>query len=188
MNIESLEIPDIKLISPSVFSDDRGYFMETFNQRLFNEKIKVTNFLQDNESSSSFGVLRGLHFQEPPYAQAKLMRVITGEVFDVMVDLRSDSQTYGKHVGINLDGESKQILYLPKGFAHGFLVLSKYAVFTYKVDSFFNNKSENTLHWKDETLNIKWPLYENEIILSEKDKNGLLWDEIPNFNLEQWSK
>ena len=186
MSIESLEIPDIKLISPSVFSDDRGYFMETFNQRLFNEKFKVTNFLQDNESSSSFGVLRGLHFQQPPYAQAKLMRVIQGEVFDVIVDLRSDSPTYGKHLEIILNGDSKKMLYVPRGFAHGFLVMSEKAVFSYKVDSYYHPKSERTLDWKDKTLNINWPLSESEILLSEKDKYGLNWNQLPQIDQKRW--
>ena len=186
MNIESLEIPDIKLICPSVFSDDRGYFMETFNQRLFNEKIKVTNFLQDNESSSSFGVLRGLHFQEPPYAQAKLMRVITGEVFDVAVDLRSDSVTFGKHVVVWLNGENKEMLYIPRGFAHGFVVMSEKAVFSYKVDSYYYPKSERTLDWKDKTLKINWPLSESEILLSEKDKYGLNWNQLPQIDQKRW--
>ena len=186
MNIESLEIPDVKLISPSVFSDDRGYFMETFNQRLFNEKIKFTNFLQDNESSSSFGVLRGLHFQEPPYAQAKLMRVIKGEVLDVAVDLRSDSATFGKHTSVRLNGVNKEMLFIPRGFAHGFLVMSEKAVFLYKVDSYYKAKSERTIDWQDKKLNIKWPLSEKEILLSEKDNNGMAWNKIPEFTQKFW--
>ncbi len=186
MNIESLEIPDIKLICPSVFSDDRGYFMETFNQRLFDEKIKVTNFLQDNESSSSFGVLRGLHFQEPPHTQAKLMRVIAGEVFDVAVDLRSDSATFGKHATVLLNGENKEMLYIPRGFAHGFLVMSEKVVFSYKVDSYYHPQSEKSLKWNDRNLNINWPLNKTKIQLSKKDTDGKSWEKINFFETKEW--
>ena len=186
MKIESLEIPDLKLITPVVHRDTRGYFMESFNQKEIGTHINIRNFVQDNESSSSFGVLRGLHFQQPPYAQAKLMRVIEGEVFDVVVDLRADSLTLGKHVVVRLNGESKQLFYIPRGFAHGFLVMSDKAVFSYKVDSYYHQESEWTLDWNDKRLKIEWPLNEQEIQLSEKDRNGMPWEKLNFCNKSQW--
>jgi dTDP-4-dehydrorhamnose 3,5-epimerase len=157
MKIESLEIPDIKLIRPSGFSDERGYFMETFNQRRFNKKIKGTNFLQDNESSSSSGVLRGMHFQEPPYAQGKLRRVITGEGFEVAVELRAESVTFGKQVTVRLNGENKERLYIPRGIAHGFLVMSEKAVFSYKGEPYYHPQSEKSLIWEERNLDKNGP-------------------------------
>ena len=186
MKIESLEIPDLKLITPVVHRDKRGYFMESFNQKEIGTHINIRNFVQDNETYSVFGVLRGLHFQNPPHSQSKLMRVIEGEVFDVVVDLRSDSPTYGKHVALKINGKQKQMLYVPRGFAHGFLVLSENAVISYKVDAYYHPESERTLDWKDKTLNIKWPLSESEIFLSEKDKNGTPWRKLPQFDQKQW--
>ena len=186
MKIESLEIPDLKLITPVVHRDTRGYFMESFNQKEIGTHINIRNFVQDNETYSVFGVLRGLHFQNPPHSQSKLMRVIEGEVFDVVVDLRSDSPTYGKHVALKINGKQKQMLYVPRGFAHGFLVLSENAVISYKVDAYYHPESERTLDWKDKTLNIKWPLSESEIFLSEKDKNGTPWRKLPQFDQKQW--
>ena len=186
MKIESLEIPDLKLITPVVHRDTRGYFMESFNQKEIGTHINIRNFVQDNETYSVFGVLRGLHFQNPPHSQSKLMRVIEGEVFDVVVDLRSDSPTYGKHVALKINGKQKQMLYVPRGFAHGFLVLSENAVISYKVDAYYHPESERTLDWKDKTLNIKWPLAESEIFLSEKDKNGTPWRKLPQFDQKQW--
>ena len=162
--------------------------MESFNQRVIEAQIKIRNFVQDNESSSSFGVLRGLHFQEPPNAQAKLMRVIEGEVFDVAVDLRSDSPTLGKHVALRLNGELKQLFYIPKGFAHGFLVMSKKAVFSYKVDSYYHPLSERSLNWNDKELKINWPLNEYEIQLSKKDFNGISWEKLCFFEKKEWEK
>ena len=186
MKITKAEIPEVLIFEPTIHQDNRGYFMETFNQRLFDKKIKVTNFLQDNESSSSFGVLRGLHFQQPPYAQAKLMRVITGEVFDVVVDLRSDSATFGKHVAVWLNGENKEMLYIPRGFAHGFVVMSDKAVFSYKVDFYYHPQSENSLIWDDRNLNINWPLDKIEIQLSKKDNDGKSWKQINFFKKKVW--
>ncbi|MDP6464309.1 MAG: dTDP-4-dehydrorhamnose 3,5-epimerase [SAR324 cluster bacterium] len=186
MKIESFEIPDLKLITPVVHRDTRGYFMESFNQKEIGTHINIRNFVQDNETYSVFGVLRGLHFQNPPHSQSKLMRVIEGEVFDVVVDLRSDSPTYGKHVALKINGKQKQMLYVPRGFAHGFLVLSENAVISYKVDAYYHPESERTLDWKDKTLNIKWPLSESEIFLSEKDKNGTPWRKLPQFDQKQW--
>jgi dTDP-4-dehydrorhamnose 3,5-epimerase len=160
--------------------------MESFNQKEIGTHINIRNFVQDNETYSVFGVLRGLHFQNPPHSQSKLMRVIEGEVFDVVVDLRSDSPTYGKHVALKINGKQKQMLYVPRGFAHGFLVLSENAVISYKVDAYYHPESERTLDWKDKTLNIKWPLAESEIFLSEKDKNGTPWRKLPQFDQKQW--
>ena len=188
MKIESLEIPDLKLITPVVHRDSRGYFMESFNQREIETHINIINFVQDNESSSSFGVLRGLHYQQPPYAQAKLMRVIEGEIFDVAVDLRADSLTLGKHVAVRLNGETKQLLYIPRGFAHGFLVMNEKAVFSYKVDSYYHHLSERSLDWNDKELKINWPLKVNEIQLSKKDSNGIPWEKLSFFEKSEWER
>ena len=186
MNIKELGIPCVKLITPEIHHDSRGYFLETFNLNKLESCINSGSFVQDNETYSEYGVLRGIHFQSPPYAQSKLMRVIQGEVFDVIVDLRSDSPTFGKHLEIILTGDSKKMLYVPRGFAHGFLVMSEKAVFSYKVDSYYHPKSERTLDWKDKTLKINWPLSESEILLSEKDKYGLNWNQLPKIDQKRW--
>ena len=186
MKIENLMIQDLKLITPSIYQDKRGYFLESFNQQATKKHIKNNHFVQDNESRSNRGTLRGLHFQEPPYAQGKLVRVIIGEVFDVVVDLRSDSSTYGEHVALKLNGKQKQMLYVPRGFAHGFLVLSEQAVFSYKVDAYYNPRSEQTLNWNDKGLNIKWPLAVSDILLSEKDQNGISWEKMPLYDKKDW--
>lgn len=186
MNIKELSIPCVKLITPEIHHDSRGYFLETFNLNKLESCLNSGSYVQDNETYSEYGVLRGIHFQSPPYAQSKLMRVIQGEVFDVIVDLRSDSPTFGKHLEIILTGDSKKMLYVPRGFAHGFLVMSEKAVFLYKVDSYYHPKSERTLDWKDKTLKINWPLSESEILLSEKDKYGLNWNQLPKIDQKRW--
>ena len=163
-------IPDVCIIEPSVFVDDRGYFLESFNLEKFEENMFPIKFIQDNESKSSRGVLRGLHFQKPPYAQAKLVRCIEGCVIDVAVDIRKGSPTYGKHVSVELSGENKRQLFLPRGFAHGFSVLSENAVFAYKVDNRYVPESDSGIRYDDKELNINWRLNEEDIQLSFKDK------------------
>lgn len=164
-------IEGVYIIEPKVFGDNRGYFMETYNEKDFNDAGLNYKFVQDNQSKSKAGVLRGLHFQKN-YPQAKLVRVLEGEVFDVAVDLRKDSATYGKWVGVILSEENKKQLMIPRGFAHGFVVLSKEATFTYKCDEFYHPEDEGGIMWNDEDINIEWP-YDGELILSEKDKKHL---------------
>jgi len=170
MKVTPLKIPDVKLIEPDVFEDERGFFYESFNQQKFNEAIgeKIT-FVQDNHSKSSKGVLRGLHYQEAPFAQGKLVRVIAGEVFDVAVDIRKNSPTYGQWVSEVISAENKKQLWIPEGFAHGFLTLSDYAEFLYKTTAFYSKSSEKTTHWKRNDFDIKWPFLKN-VILSNKDE------------------
>jgi len=164
------EIKDIFLIKPKIHADKRGYFMETYNQKDFEEKGIITEFLQDNMSSSVKGTLRGLHYQIEPFVQGKLVRVTRGRVFDVAVDIRKKSPTFGKWVGQELSEENKYCLYIPPGFAHGFYVLSDKAEFAYKCTAFYNREAERGINWNDPVINIKWPIINNNIILSEKDK------------------
>jgi dTDP-4-dehydrorhamnose 3,5-epimerase len=163
-------IPGLILIEPRVFTDERGYFFESWSKAKFDDLIGAVDFIQDNESKSVKGTLRGLHYQREPFAQAKLVRVIQGSVFDVAVDIRPGSATYGKWAGLELSGENKRQLYIPKGFAHGFLVLSDTAIFSYKVDAPWNKDSEAAIRWDDPTIGIEWPMDVNELILSEKDR------------------
>lgn len=172
MNIIKTDIEGVIIIEPKVFGDDRGYFFESFSQKEFEEKVCKTTFVQDNESKSKYGVLRGLHFQKPPYAQAKLVRVVKGKVLDVAVDIRKDSPTFGKHVTIELSEENKRQLFIPKGFAHGFAVLSEEAVFQYKCDNYYTPQAEGGILWNDPALNIDWKLPIEDVILSEKDKEN----------------
>lgn len=159
------------VISPTVIEDSRGYFFESYNKEKFDNQIGETvNFVQDNQSKSSKGVLRGLHLQTGEYAQAKLVRVLQGKVLDVCVDLRKDSKTYGQHFSIELDTIKKQQLFVPRGFAHGFLVLEDHTIFSYKCDNFYNKASESGVIYNDKTLNIDWNFSEKNVILSEKDK------------------
>ena len=164
-------IPDVYIIEPSVFGDHRGYFLESFNLEKFEENVYPIKFVQDNESKSSKGVLRGLHFQKPPFNQAKLVRCIQGKVMDVAVDIRKGSPTYGKHVAVELSEENKRQLFVPRGFAHGFSVLSETAVFAYKVDNTYSPESDSGIRYDDKELNIDWGLTVAEVQLSEKDKN-----------------
>lgn len=163
------------IIEPDIYYDDRGYFFESFNQKKFDTYMK-TSFIQDNESKSSFGTLRGLHIQKPPYTQAKLVRVVTGKVLDLILDLRVDSKTFGKHLAIILSQENKRQIFVPRGFAHGFIVLSQEAIFTYKVDNIYNRDSEFGISYNDLTLNIDWIISPKEIQVSAKDST------LPNFN------
>ncbi len=161
------EIEGVYIIEPKVFGDNRGYFLETYSKRAFDEAGLVYDFVQDNQSKSVKGVLRGLHFQKT-FPQAKLVRVLDGEVFDVAVDLRKDSKTYGKWVGVTLSGDNQRMLMIPRGFAHGFEVLSDTAVFTYKCDDFYHPEDEGGLMYDDKDINISWPITEG-IVLSQKD-------------------
>ena len=169
MKFIKTDIPDVYIIEPSVFGDNRGYFFESFNKEAFEESIGTVDFVQDNESKSSRGVLRGLHFQKPPHAQAKLVRCIEGRVIDVVVDIRKGSPTYGKHVSVELSGENKRQLFVPRGFAHGFLVLSDTATFAYKVDNTYAPEFDAGIRWNDKELNIKWGMEDSEVIISAKD-------------------
>jgi len=174
MNYIKTEIPDVCILEPKVFNDARGYFMETFKKEDFESHFGKINFIQDNESKSSFGVLRGLHFQKGEFAQAKLVRVITGKVWDVAVDIRKGSPTFGKHVAVELSEENKLQFFIPKGFAHGFLVLSEEVIFSYKVDNVYSPQNEAAILYNDPELNIEWPIDSSQIIISEKDKNAPL--------------
>ena len=169
MKFIETKISDVIIIEPTVFGDTRGYFLESYNKKKFEEVIGITSFIQDNESKSSKGVLRGLHFQKPPFEQAKLVRCIEGRVMDVAVDIRKGSPTYGKHVAIELTGENKRQLFVPRGFAHGFLVLSDSATFAYKVDNTYAPEFDAGIRWNDKKLNIQWGLEESEVLVSSKD-------------------
>ncbi|MGH1477064.1 dTDP-4-dehydrorhamnose 3,5-epimerase [Yersinia proxima] len=170
MNIIKTEIPDVLIFEPKVFGDDRGFFFESFSQRIFEDAVgRKVEFVQDNHSKSCKGVLRGLHYQLDPHAQGKLVRCVAGEVFDVAVDIRKESATFGKWVGVNLSAENKRQLWIPEGFAHGFLVLSDGAEFVYKTTNYYHPESDRGIMWNDSTIGIKWPITEN-IQLSEKDK------------------
>jgi dTDP-4-dehydrorhamnose 3,5-epimerase len=162
----------VLIFEPKVFSDKRGYFFESFSQREFEQKVSETLFLQDNESKSTYGVLRGLHFQKPPFEQAKLVRVVSGKVLDVAVDIRRNSPTYGMHVSTELSGENKRQIFIPRGFAHGFVVMSEEVIFQYKCDNYYMPEYEGALLWDDPQLNIDWKLPMEDIILSDKDKKN----------------
>ncbi|NQV77274.1 MAG: dTDP-4-dehydrorhamnose 3,5-epimerase [Lutibacter sp.] len=170
MNFKKLKIPDLLLIEPQVFNDDRGFFFESFNQKDFETVVKrKINFVQDNHSKSSQSVLRGLHYQTAPQEQAKLVRVIQGEVWDVAVDVRHNSSTYGQWVGEILSAKNKKQFWIPEGFAHGFYVLSETAELVYKVNQFYSKEHEKTIHWKNNSFNIDWPIKNNRVLLSQKD-------------------
>ena len=170
MKIVETKIKDLVILEPNIFGDKRGYFMESFNAEWFEKNVCDTKFIQDNESRSSRGVLRGLHFQNPPYAQAKLVRVIEGEVLDVVVDLRKESPTYGQFEKILLSSDNKKQFFVPRGFAHGFVVLSELAIFSYKVDNVYAPTHDSGIQWNDTELNIDWEIDLSLIQLSEKDK------------------
>ena len=172
-NFIKTDIPDVQIIEPTVFGDDRGYFMETYQIDEFAAAGIDKPFVQDNQSRSTKGVLRGLHFQTK-HTQGKLVRVTLGEVFDVAVDCRPNSKTFGKYVMVELSGENKLQFFIPRGFAHGFLVLSDEAIFTYKVDNPYAPQAEASIRWNDETIGIKWPIEGENVLLSEKDLNKAL--------------
>lgn len=170
MEVIKTDIEGVVIIEPRIFSDERGYFYESFSQREFEEKVCRTTFVQDNQSKSSYGVLRGLHFQKPPYCQSKLVRCIKGAVLDVAVDIRKGSPTFGKYVAVELTEDNHRQFFVPRGFAHGFAVLSEEAVFQYKCDNFYNKESEGSVAWNDESLGIDWKIDIDKVLLSEKDK------------------
>ena len=171
MDIIKTAIDGVVIIEPRLFKDERGYFFESFSQKEFEEKVCKTVFVQDNESKSSYGVLRGLHFQKPPFAQSKLVRVVRGAVLDVAVDIRKGSPTFGKHVAVELTAENHRQFFIPRGFAHGFSVLSQEVVFQYKCDNYYAPQSEGALAWDDPDLGIDWRIPAAKVILSEKDRH-----------------
>ncbi|MEM3846150.1 MAG: dTDP-4-dehydrorhamnose 3,5-epimerase [Candidatus Parvarchaeota archaeon] len=179
MEFEFFEIEGLVLIKPRVFYDNRGFFMETYTKKDFEEHGIKTEFVQDNHSWSIKNTLRGLHFQKEPHSQAKLIRCISGEILDVAVDIRKNKKTFGKHVKINLSAENKNMLYIPEGFAHGFLVLSDYAEIIYKVSKFYNKESESGIIWNDPELAIEWPV--KNPILSESDRSRPRFSEIKSY-------
>jgi dTDP-4-dehydrorhamnose 3,5-epimerase len=177
MEVKKTSIDGVFIIEPRIFEDSRGYFFESFSQREFEEKVGPINFVQDNESKSSYGVMRGLHFQRPPFTQSKLVRCVKGAVLDVVVDIRKGSPTYGQHVTVELTEDNHRQFYIPKGFAHGFAVLSETAVFQYKCDEFYHPEADGGISILDESLNIDWRIPTDKAILSEKDtKHPLLMD------------
>lgn len=181
MNYIQTTIDGVWVIEPQVFKDDRGYFMEAFKKEEFEAHVGKVDFVQDNESKSSFGVLRGLHYQKGEFSQAKLVRVIQGCVFDVAVDLRKSSPTFGKYVSVELSEENKRQFFIPRGFAHGFLVLSEEAIFTYKVDNGYAPHAEASIVYNDPHLKIDWPVAALQMVLSEKDTNGKRFEEADFF-------
>lgn len=182
MNFIQQELKDVWVIEPKVFYDERGYFMESFKYDLIKKHIGEVNFIQDNESQSTRGVLRGLHYQTGDFSQAKLVRVLQGSVLDVIVDLRQSSPTFKQHLAIKLSADNKKQLFVPRGFAHGFLVLSETATFSYKVDNIYSKEHETTLLWNDPTLSINWQAKDLNLILSEKDKVGNILQKTPLFD------
>ncbi len=182
MNVIKTSIPDVLIFEPKVFGDERGFFFESFNHKLFEEAVGYpVTFVQDNHSKSSKGVLRGLHYQLPPHAQGKLVRCVAGEVFDVAVDIRKSSPTFGQWVGVHLSGENKRQLWIPEGFAHGFLTLSESAEFLYKTTNYYAPQCERAIIWSDTFLNVEWPCHGRPNI-SKKDKSGLSFLDADYFN------
>lgn len=183
MDVIKTNINGVYIIEPRIFEDSRGYFFESYNDLEFINKVGFVDFVQDNESKSSYGVMRGLHFQKPPYTQAKLVRCVRGAVLDVAVDLRKDSPTYGNHVAVELTEDNHRQLFIPKGFAHGFSVLSDIAIFQYKCDNFYHPECDGGINILDESLGIDWKIPMDKAILSEKDtKHPLLKDFETPFN------
>lgn len=183
MEFKELDIKGVWIVEPKRFGDARGYFMESFKLAEFQEHVGDVKFVQDNESMSTYGVLRGLHFQKGEYSQAKLVRVSQGTVIDVAVDLRAGSPTYGRHVAVELSAENARQLFIPRGFAHGFIVMSPVAQFQYKVDNVYAPQAEATLKFNDPALGIDWPIAEAELNLSPKDLKGMALSEITPFDL-----
>lgn len=183
MEVIKTEIPGVLIIEPRIFRDGRGYFFESFSRREFDEKVAPVRFVQDNESMSTYGVMRGLHYQKTPYAQSKLVRCVRGAVLDVALDIRKGSPTFGRHVAVELTEENHRQLFIPHGFAHGFAVLSEVAVFQYKCDNFYTPGSEGGIYLLDESLGIDWGIPAEKAILSEKDlRHPLLRDADLSFN------
>lgn len=191
MNVIKTEIEGVVIIEPRVFADARGYFFESYSKREFDEKVRPTDFVQDNESCSTYGVMRGLHFQKPPYAQSKIVRCVKGAVLDVSVDIRKGSPTYGRHVAVELTEDNHRQLFIPRGFAHGFAVLSDIAVFQYKCDNYYHPEADGGISIIDDSLGIDWHIDPAEAILSEKDmKHQLLrdFDSPFDYNIDLYAK
>lgn len=189
MNVIKTDIEGVLIIEPKVFGDERGYFLETWSQKDFDEQVRPINFVQDNESKSCYGVLRGLHFQKGKYAQSKLVRVVKGKVLDVAVDIRKGSPTFGKYVAVELTAESHRQFFIPRGFAHGFVVLSDEAIFQYKCDNRYAPQEEGALAWNDPEIGINWGVPEDKVILSAKDKGHPCLSETSelfDFNLDYY--
>ncbi|MBS7377632.1 MAG: dTDP-4-dehydrorhamnose 3,5-epimerase [Paludibacteraceae bacterium] len=185
MNVIKTDLDGVVIIEPRIFNDDRGYFFESFSERDFFANVREIHFVQDNESKSSYGVLRGLHFQKPPFAQSKLVRVIKGAVLDVAVDIRVGSPTFGKYVAVELSADNHRQFFIPRGFAHGFSVLSDEVIFQYKCDNFYAPQYEGAIAWNDPSLNIDWRIPADDVVLSEKDKKHPLLKDAEwlfNFN------
>ena len=178
MNVIKTEIEGLLILEPKIFGDSRGYFYESYNKQRFEEVTGLNiNFVQDNQSKSCYGVLRGLHFQKPPYAQSKLVRCVKGQILDISVDIRKSSPTFGKYIAVELNENNHRQLFIPQGFAHGFVVLSEEAIFQYKCDNFYHKESEGAIAWNDPEINIDWSIPFDDVILSDKDKvNPLLKD------------
>ena len=191
INVIQTEIPGVVIIEPKLVGDERGYFMETWSQKDFDERVRPIKFVQDNESKSCYGVLRGLHFQKGKDAQSKLVRVLRGRVLDVAVDIRKGSPTFGKHVMVELTGENHRQFFVPRGFAHGFVVLSDEAVFQYKCDNFYAPLSEGAIIWNDPALGIDWQIPAEDIMLSAKDKlhpTLAVCPEIFDYNIDYYAE
>ena len=191
MHIIETDLEGVVIVEPQVFGDPRGYFFESFSQRTFDEAVRPIRFVQDNESKSSYGVLRGLHFQKPPYAQSKLVRVVRGTVLDVAVDIRRGSPTFGRHVAVELSGENKRQLFIPRGFAHGFSVLSREAVFQYKCDNYYAPQSEGAIAWNDPRIGIDWRIPAGDVLLSDKDRKHPSLEEAPelfDYNTDYYAR
>ncbi len=182
MNFTETSIKGVFVIEPKVFNDSRGYFFEAWKQSEFESNIGKVNFIQDNESKSSYGVLRGLHYQKGDFSQSKLVRVIKGRVFDVAVDIRKSSPTFGQHVMVELSEDNKRQFFIPRGFAHGFLVLSDEAIFTYKVDNVYAPQAEAGIRWNDPALDINWPIDPKDVLTSDKDLKQPLLSEAVLFD------
>ena len=181
MEVIKTAIEGVYIIEPKVFGDARGYFFESFSEREFKEKVGDIHFVQDNESMSKFGVMRGLHFQRPPYAQSKLVRCVKGKVIDVAVDIRKGSPTYGQHVAALLTEDNHRQFFIPQGFAHGFAVLSESATFQYKCDNFYAPQSEGAIAWNDPELAIDWRIPAEDVLLSDRDKNHPMLKDAPEL-------
>lgn len=184
MKVIKTEIPDVVIFEPKVFGDHRGYFKESFRQDVFDEHIGPIRFVQDNQSKSGYGVLRGLHFQRPPFTQSKLVSCIQGKVLDVAVDMRVGSPTYGKHVAVELSEENHRHMFVPQGFAHGFVVLSKEAVFSYKCDNYYAPDYDGGIKFDDPSLGIDWRIPAKDMLLSDKDKKQPLLNEVEVFQFK----
>jgi len=188
MKYTAAAIPDILVFEPRVFGDERGYFFESFRKDILQEHVGKVDFVQDNQSKSGYGVLRGLHFQKPPFTQSKLVRVIAGAVLDVAVDIREGSPWYGRHVAVKLDSERNNMLWIPQGFAHGFIVLSEEAIFSYKCDNYYAPEYDAGIKWNDPDIGIDWMLPEDDIRVSEKDSRQPFIKDAYHFSYDDFKQ